>query len=281
MGGQSPLLPRLEKYLNKLRERDADRLTDIGSATDFPMFVEDLIHQGSYHAAVLRYAILTERIEMVKALIDAGADLQKDWTSKFKQIQYMQFPVLLAAYVGNTELINLLIRHGARVDVTDFEGRSPLHYAAIFGHTDAARTLYLYEILRESTDRGGKSPLHLVRLGLLRSDPKTAPTTKLDTSIAIAELLVQAGTSIDLLYHFGSTPLHDAVPTGCLEAGQKLVELGANVNIRANKQQDYWYQIGRIYGEAKPSASSKWSALRIVRFDTYTNQVWMAILRSL
>jgi len=92
---------------------------------------------------------------MVKALIDAGVNLKKDWSRKFKRIEEMQFPVLLAAYVGNTDLISLPIRHGASVDVADYEGRSPLHYAAILGHTDAAHTLCSYEHWRGSTDRNG------------------------------------------------------------------------------------------------------------------------------
>jgi len=113
-------------------------------------------------------------------------------------------------------------------------------------------------------------------LGLLRSDPETVPTTKLETSLAIVELLAQTGTDINLADHFGSTPLHDAVRTGRLEAVQKLVQLGANVNIRANGKQDYWRA-----SDGEPLALSKSSAVRIVPYDTYMSQVLMAILRSL
>jgi ankyrin repeat protein len=53
-------------------------------------------------------------------------------------------------------------------------------------------------------------------------------------------LLVENGADVNLQDRFVNTPLHEAVQSGQIEAIQKLIQVGADVNIRANKELDYW-----------------------------------------
>jgi len=67
-------------------------------------------------------------LEICRSLLDHGADpnirvrnlhgFSNDWTAIF-----------FAAYYGRDDLISELLRHGARVNVVDAMGRSPLWYA--------------------------------------------------------------------------------------------------------------------------------------------------------
>lgn len=266
-----PLLLRLEQYGKKLREKDPNRLTCIGSQIGYPWFAKDLINQDDYVAGVLAFAILTERTDMVKALIDTGVDLNKSWPRKYVCLYDYQFPTLLASYVGNVELIDLLISHGANLDVADYDGRSPLHYSAILGHAELARRLCNYRQLINLEDREEKSALHLVWTKLLRAQkdrrwhvddaPVKVTADDLRTFLDIAELLVENGGDLNHQNKFGNTTLHDAVQTGQVEAVQKLINLGADVNIRAHEGQFRDY-------ESTGHSLGTWSIS--TRYMTYT-----------
>jgi hypothetical protein len=77
-----PLLPRLEKYKDELQEKDHGRLTCLSSEIGYSFFAGDVINQDDYMAGVLAFAILTQRTEMVKALMDIGVDLKQIVASK-------------------------------------------------------------------------------------------------------------------------------------------------------------------------------------------------------
>jgi hypothetical protein len=247
-----PLLRKLEAYEKKLLENDPTGLTSIGEQLPrfgYSSFAKDLINQDDYVDGVLGYAVVTKRTEMVKALIDIGVALDKRWLRRWKRIYEEQFPVLLASFVGNSELIKLLVKHGASVDVSDYEGRSPLHYATMLGHVDAAHTLCLHKQLLKSKDEMGKSPIHVVWSKLIRAyqekrwksrDQTTLTTTDVDKALVLAEMLARSGGDVNIPDHLGNTPLHDAVRTGRIDAVEKLIELGADINVRSNKESDYW-----------------------------------------
>ncbi|KIX00054.1 uncharacterized protein Z518_10981 [Rhinocladiella mackenziei CBS 650.93] len=198
-----PLLPRLTHYKEELQQKDPSRLTSIGLEISHSWFAEDLINQNDYVAGVLAYAILTEHTEMVKALIDTGVDLNKPWPRTYARIQDQQFPVLLASYTGNVELINML--------------RGKISHA--FG---------LAKLIRAHQSRHWHS-----------ADQTTGSTTEVKTSLDLAESLVQNGGDVNLPDRLGNTPLHDSVQTGQVEAVRKLIQLGADVSIRANKESHY------------------------------------------
>jgi ankyrin repeat protein len=46
-----------------------------------------------------------------------------------------------AAYDGNIEVVKLLIKKGAYVNATDYDGYTPLHKAAFKGHIEIVKLL--------------------------------------------------------------------------------------------------------------------------------------------
>ncbi len=57
----------------------------------------------------------------------------------------------LASAVGGVALIELIILNGARTDLTDFEGRLPLHWATTYKGTKIISLLLKVSLLGEFT----------------------------------------------------------------------------------------------------------------------------------
>jgi ankyrin repeat protein len=94
-------------------------------------------------------------LQSSKALDVNGGD--SDWRT----------PLMHAAAGGHEGVVELLLAHGARVDVTDRESRSALHWAVLHGRErvlrlmleGAAETGVLDEVIN-SYDSAGWTPLH-------------------------------------------------------------------------------------------------------------------------
>ncbi|MBV0899965.1 MAG: ankyrin repeat domain-containing protein [Wolbachia endosymbiont of Fragariocoptes setiger] len=62
------------------------------------------------------------------------------------------------------EIINTLLEKGAKIDIQDKRGNTPLHYATTAGYTDIVKTLVETDGGRECItlqNRDGDTPLHL------------------------------------------------------------------------------------------------------------------------
>ncbi|MFC8939676.1 ankyrin repeat domain-containing protein [Streptomyces griseoincarnatus] len=75
------------------------------------------------------------RAAVVEALIDAGVSTgaQRD------RLPYV--PLVLAATLGHTDVVDVLLDRGADIEDRDFKGRSPLEWAVSFGQPAAVRLL--------------------------------------------------------------------------------------------------------------------------------------------
>lgn len=83
---------------------------------------------------VLVYAVIQEKSEAVRVLINHGADVGVKG--------YLGDALLhLAAKKGNLDIVRQLCEHGANIDELDQEGVTPLGYAVRFGYYDVARYL--------------------------------------------------------------------------------------------------------------------------------------------
>ncbi len=56
-------------------------------------------------------------------------------------MQHGRLPIHLAASEGQCDIIELLVKHGALVNVTDADGEQPIHQALRHGHVKAAEHL--------------------------------------------------------------------------------------------------------------------------------------------
>lgn len=70
-------------------------------------------------------------------------------------------PLHKAAYKGEVEQIEKLIKAGEKVNSLNSEGATPLHWAAFKGQLEAAKTLVKYGAKVNSKTNKGSTPLRL------------------------------------------------------------------------------------------------------------------------
>src|SRR5207244_12800393 len=91
--------------------------------------------------APLHEAILFARIEIAQILLDAHADPDIR-TGDFGPVPSNQWtPLFLAVNAGRIDLVKLLLEHGAEVNVTDVDHKTPLYYAIARQNNDIADLL--------------------------------------------------------------------------------------------------------------------------------------------
>ncbi|KDQ10187.1 hypothetical protein BOTBODRAFT_164122 [Botryobasidium botryosum FD-172 SS1] len=156
------------------------------------------------HLAALRQTFSSGRSEVMRLLLDAGAEL--DATDSRGDT-----PLSLA------KAVHALCDAGADVDAADAHGDAPLHYATEGGSASAVQLLLGKGASPLERARDGTSPLHNA-LVLMRHP---------DGSRAVASLL---GASVDVntANNNGSTPLHCAASLGASSAVLLLLKVGAN-----------------------------------------------------
>ena len=113
------------------------------------------------------------------------------------------------------DMVELLVKGGADVNVRNIHQSSPLYEAVEIGSLDAVRSLLSHGAVVNTLGRNGDSPLH-----------KAVQLQKLD----ITELLLQRGADVNIRNMYSSTPLHEAVHCGNLDIMQLLIVHGADVN---------------------------------------------------
>ncbi|XP_023667815.2 transient receptor potential cation channel, subfamily N, member 1 [Paramormyrops kingsleyae] len=125
-------------------------------------------------------------------------------------------PLLLAAEMGHTEAVTILLENQARVDVFDEHGKAALHLAAEHGHKEIADILLSHKAFINAKTKLGMTPLHLgAQSG----------------STQLVQLLVETHqASIDALSLNKQTPLHIAAARGQLDVCSCLLNMKADVN---------------------------------------------------
>jgi ankyrin repeat protein len=83
----------------------------------------------------LHRAAIFGHAEIVRLLLTKGKALanvldSRDWS-----------PLYVAAESGSLETVQILLDHGARIDITNSEGRTPLLHAISCGHIEIAQLL--------------------------------------------------------------------------------------------------------------------------------------------
>ncbi len=159
-------------------------------------------------------------------------------------------PILLAVYRGANEVVEVLRRRGARLDVFEaaalgevvwlrelveedagvihtrsYDGWTPLHLAAYFGQADAASLLLALgaAVNALSTNEIRNTPLHAALAGRLEKH--------------VIELLVDNGADVQARGAGGVTPLHLAAARGDEALVDLLLARGARVEARLENGQ--------------------------------------------
>ncbi len=204
-------------------------------AGDTPAAVALIDQRSDVNAAdpdgtsVLHWAVYKDNAEVVQKLLKAGA---KAATKN----DYGATPLSEAAVVGNVTVLEALLKAGANVDETNADGQTALMVVARTSNVDAAQLL-----LKRGADVNAKEAWR-GQTALMWAVAQSQP--------AMVALLVKRGAEVNVRSVVndwerqvtseprfqarpagGMTPLLYAARQGCLECARLLVDAGANVNL--------------------------------------------------
>jgi len=123
------------------------------------------------------------------------------------------YPLHVAAKRGYIVIVEALLEYGAKLDVKDGAGHSPLQAALLAGKAQTARILFRHG----ASDAPQELLVLLVRNGIADRD-------------ALA-LVVNQGADVNARDQGGLRPLHLAVGGGQVLVVKRLITLGAEVNL--------------------------------------------------
>uniref|UniRef100_A0A8C5XL33 E3 ubiquitin-protein ligase MIB2 n=1 Tax=Microcebus murinus TaxID=30608 RepID=A0A8C5XL33_MICMU len=131
----------------------------------------------------------------------------------------------VAAYLGQVELVRLLLQARAGVDLPDEEGNTALHYAALGNQPEAARVLLSAGCGPDALNSSRSTALHVaVQRGFLE----------------VVRTLCERGCDVNLPDAHADTPLHSAISAGAGASGivEVLTEV-PSVDVTATNSQGF------------------------------------------
>lgn len=112
----------------------------------------------------LQQAVLYSSIEIIQILIDAGADLNERCNLSGCDF-FRSTPLHYAAFYKMEHAAIILIKNGADVNARNEAGKTPLHYAASHGQTEIVRRLLEAGADPDVKDKNNYTPLLLASTG--------------------------------------------------------------------------------------------------------------------
>ena len=228
----------------------------------------------------LHYAVLHNRHNIIKWMIDSGADINTHDT-----VLGCGFTPLIDAIIHNYGYTTkILINAGADVNARDAKGRTALHHSA-------RGRLYTYSVLLidagadiHARDDEGLNVLHyaathyniclaekVIKLGIAINDK----TTKGDAALDIAtwcgygefiKVLLDAGANVNIRCH-GFTPFCVACSEGFVGIARMLLEAGSKIDVICNSRTPLeWAQLEHN--------TSIINLITSIKIHTYITNIW-------
>jgi ankyrin repeat protein len=219
----------------------------------------------------LMWAVARRHPEMVEFLLSQGAavnarsavrDYQRVATaeSRAKSLDRGGLtPLLYAARENCRECVDILLKHGADVNLPDPTNVVPMVIAMVNGNFDIAKRLIEAGADVNQWDIFGQAPLHVAIGGGGRSgNPLDADFPQKATSADITQMLLDRGANPNQQTYYrpavrgaggrGTTPFLVAVGTGNIDLVKQLIAKGANVKLATSEGQ------GAIHAAAQARA---------------------------
>ncbi len=148
--------------------------------------------------------------EIIEMIVKSGVAFEIDENRKIPSSL-----LLSAASNGKGNLVDILLRYGADISVTDKAGRTPLMLAVESGHKEIVERLLQKNAGVDIKDKQGLAALSLAA----RSG-----------NSEIVALLINAGSNIQIKSKYGNTPLILATDAGHEEIVRQLIDQGGEVD---------------------------------------------------
>jgi len=182
---------------------------------------------NSNNESVLAMAIMDNKINTVKLLIDRGAAINpgicKDGTTCTTNVR---IPLHMAA-LTNVELTNYLLEKGADINAVDTLGDTALVNAIIRDKPDIVKVLIDHGMKTDTVNNQMNTPLHIaVERG----------------NIENIKQLLEKRVNVNVKNNIGQTPLHIASAKGYGDIVALLLQNGSDVTVKDNtKHTPYYY----------------------------------------
>lgn len=162
--------------------------------------------------SLLHFACRGNNVEVVRLL------LKEHLVSLEEENSLGHTPLFYASYDGHTEVVALLLSHGAEVNHLDNQGATSLHWACWAGRLEVVKTLVEAHATIDILSGIDTSPLH---------------NACLEGHIKVVRYLVSKGATVDFKTADGITPLHNACLEGHIGIAQHLVLKGADIDAQS------------------------------------------------
>ena len=141
---------------------------------------------------------------------------------------FKESPLHIASYLGYSDMVSLLLKNKARLDLKDQQGQSPLHRTVLGAH-------YFKE--KKNQHHHGKTMDVILakKPGLNAQDHSSYSALHYASEKGLAPLakkLIAAGADMNIQTKEGWSPLHLAAGQGQKEIVELLIEKGAKVTIK-------------------------------------------------
>ncbi|XP_069111546.1 ankyrin repeat domain-containing protein 6-like [Argopecten irradians] len=164
----------------------------------------------------LHFAVLRHKMACMLLLIAAGAQLDAKDT-------FSNSPCHYAADDGYCQMLDVLIRRGVNVDTLDITSKTPLMKAVRNNKTDAVLRLLRAQCNINITDRNSDMALHYAAR---------------NGCADVIDILISAGSLIDVQNYWGRTPLMETVCYNHKDAVARLLKANCDLNRREFKTGD-------------------------------------------
>ena len=192
------VLPQLRLKYEEIEENEDDETEELQEYIDE---IEDgdlsnldyVCHEYEIVAVPLFIAIKQENTNLVKQLLQNGADVNKSFDGIF--------PIIYAASCGNIDIVKLLIEEGANIDVLDEDQNPPIYWPMLLSRYEDKRKIFEY--LLKITDLGKKykNQKNLLHLAIDNFIPlKTIKAILKENPALINELDSNAFSCLDYAY---------------------------------------------------------------------------------
>ena len=117
-----------------------------------------IIHQNyEYGCSPLHRAVMEENIQIVKYLVEKGANVNTkvrggEFPIHFPLFDPLLFPLQFAAALGNLEIVKFLVNNGADIDARNKFNRTSANIANLFGYHEIEEYLTEKEIEKETAN---------------------------------------------------------------------------------------------------------------------------------